>query len=368
MKFSCERDELIGPLQTVNSAIERRQTMAVLSNVLARVEGNQLHLTGTDLELEVQTQLDVSGEEDGVITIPARKFSDICRSLPEGARIDCSLDEQRLNIRSGRSKFVLSCLSADDFPTTDEVANSTGFEIPAPELRKALSRTHFAMAVADVRFYLNGMLWEIHDGGLRCVATDAHRLARHDINIDLPGITAKQQLIVPRKAITELMRLVQEAGDKTVQIHFNERNLQIDVGSTRFTTKLLEGRYPDYERVIPGQCDYWITGDTAALKSSLQRVSILSNEKYRGVRLKLANDTMTIQSHNPEHEEAEEEISIDYVGEELAIGFNVSYLLDALGAIDNENYNLGLSGPDASGVVKVPGQDESVFVVMPMRL
>jgi DNA polymerase-3 subunit beta len=212
------------------------------------------------------------------------------------------------------------------------------------------------------------MLWELDAQGLRCVATDAHRLARHDIAMELPNIGEKQQLIVPRKAIVELMRLLGEAGEDNVAMRFNARSLQIEVGQTRFTTKLLEGRYPDYERVIPGQCEHWITGDTAALKTSLQRVSILSNEKYRGVRLKLANDTMVIQSHNPEHEEAEEELSIDYVGEELGIGFNVSYLLDALGAIDNEHYNLGLSGPDASGVLKVPGQDESVFVVMPMRL
>lgn len=368
MKFSCERDELIGPLQIVNSAIEKRQTMAVLSNVLARVESNTLYLTGTDLELEVKTELDVSGQDDGEITIPARKFNDICRSLPDGARIDFTLKDLRLSISSARSKFVLSCLAADDYPSTDDVVDGTVIEIPAPELKKALSRTHFAMAVADVRFYLNGMLWEIHPDGLRCVATDAHRLARHDVNLPLSTVSGNNQLIVPRKAITELMRLVQDAGDQIVKISFNERNLQIEVGRTRFTTKLLEGRYPDYERVIPGQCDYWITGDTSSLKSSLQRVSILSNEKYRGVRLKLANDTMTIQSHNPEHEEAEEELSIDYVGEDLAIGFNVSYLLDALGAIDNENYNLGLSGPDASGVLKVPGQDDSVFVVMPMRL
>ncbi|MEN8718796.1 MAG: DNA polymerase III subunit beta [Oceanococcaceae bacterium] len=368
MKFSCERDELIGPLQTVNSAIERRQTMAVLSNVLAEVEGNTLKLTGTDLELEVRTSVPVSGEMDGQITIPARKFSDICRSLPEGARIDCQLSEQRLTIKSGRSKFALSCLPADDFPTTDEVENGQSIDLSAKLLRQALQATHFAMAVADVRFYLNGMLWEIDASSLCCVATDAHRLAKHTINQDWPQIGAKTQLIVPRKAITEVMRLLSDSGEKPVRLSFNERNLQIDLGVTRFTSKLLEGRYPDYERVIPGQCDHWITGDTSTLKSSLQRVSILSNEKYRGVRLKLGNDTMTIQSHNPEHEEAEEQLSIDYVGEELAIGFNVSYLLDALGAIDNENYNLGLSGPDASGVIKVPGREDTVFVVMPMRL
>ncbi|MGB1556846.1 MAG: DNA polymerase III subunit beta [Oceanococcaceae bacterium] len=368
MKFSCERDELIGPLQTVNAVIERRQTMAVLSNVLTKVEGDQLQLTGTDLELEVQTDLSVSGDTDGVITIPARKFFDICRSLPEGARIDCKVEGQRMTLSSGRSKFVLSCLAADDFPSTDIVEDGIELELPASALRKALSRTHFAMAVADVRFYLNGMLWEVHAGGLRCVATDAHRLAKHDLDHALPHVSERQQLIVPRKAITELMRILQEGGEQAVNMVFNNRSLQITLGRTRFTTKLLEGRYPDYERVIPGQCEHWITGDVGGLKTSLQRVSILSNEKYRGVRLKLGNDTMVIQSHNPEHEEAEEELSIDYVGEELSIGFNVSYLLDALGAIDGETYSLGLSGPDASGVVKVPGNEDSVFVVMPMRL
>lgn len=368
MKFSCERDDLIAPLQTINAVIERRQTMAVLSNVLAQAEGDQLTLTGTDLELEVVTQIPISGDTDGTITIPARKFGDICRSLPEGARIDCSLDGQRLLIKSGKSRFVLSCLSADDFPHTDALVDATTVELPAPKLKQALARTHFAMAVADVRFYLNGMLWEVSSEGIRCVATDAHRLSSHSLEMELPTVEAQRQLIVPRKAIQELTRLLQEAGDADIALAFNERSLQAHVGSTRFTTKLLEGRYPDYERVIPGACDHWITGDSQGFKTSLQRVSILSNEKYRGVRLKLSKDLMTIQSHNPEHEEAEEELPIDYVGEDMAIGFNVSYLLDALSAVDNEHFSLGLSGPDASGVIKVPGQDESVFVIMPMRL
>jgi DNA polymerase-3 subunit beta len=367
MHFTIQREALLKPLQLVAGVVERRQTLPVLSNVLLVVEGKQLSLTGTDLEVELVGRVALQElAEPGEITVPARKLMDICKSFSSDALIDIRLDEQKLIIKAGRSRFTLSTLPANDFPTAEEGPGSLNFTLSQAKLRRLIERTSFAMAQQDVRYYLNGMLLEVGANALRAVATDGHRLAMCSMATGIEQAD-RHQVIIPRKGILELARLLTEE-DGQVAIVLGQHHIRAATGDFTFTSKLVDGKFPDYERVLPRGGDKLVVGDRQVLREAFNRTAILSNEKYRGIRLLLATGTLKIQANNPEQEEAEEEVPVDYTGAELEIGFNVSYLLDVLGVMTTDQVRIILSDSNSSALVQEAENDESAYVVMPMRL
>lgn len=369
MKFTVKRDALLAPLQLVAGVVERRQTLPVLANILMVLTDDSLSLTGTDLEVEIVGRLTVeSVAETGEITVPARKLMDICRSLQEEATIEITLDgDQRLLVKSGRSRFTLSTLPANDFPATDTSAADIQFTCSQFLIKRLIDRTSFAMAQQDVRYYLNGMLWEAENNSLRCVATDGHRLAMCSRELDIQ-VANKTQSILPRKGVIELSRLLKE-DDASVSITLGSHHLRVETSDYTLTSKLVDGKFPDYERVLPKGGNNRLLGNREELKQAFARTAILSNEKYRGVRLTLSDGLLTIVANNPEQEEAEEQVVVDYSGDAIEIGFNVSYLQDVANVLDSDNIQLTLSDANSSALLEEPGEDnDSVYVVMPMRL
>ncbi|MCK9246650.1 MAG: DNA polymerase III subunit beta [Pseudomonas sp.] len=367
MQFTIQREALLKPLQLVAGVVERRQTLPVLSNVLMVVDGNTLSLTGTDLEVELIGRINLEeSAEDGEITVPARKLMDICKSLPDEATINFRVEEGKAILKAGRSRFTLATLPAADFPNVEDGAGSLSFDISQNRLRRLIERTGFAMAQQDVRYYLNGMLLEISQGQLRAVATDGHRMAMCtvDANIDYQE---KYQLIVPRKGILELARLLAEADD-LINIVLGTHHIRATTGDFTFTSKLVDGKFPDYERVLPRGGDKVVIADRQTLRNAFSRTAILSNEKYRGIRLMLSDSLLKIQANNPEQEEAEEDVVVDYSGSPLEVGFNVSYLLDVMNVLSNEQIKVTLSDANSSALVQESESDDSLYVVMPMRL
>ena len=367
MKFTVSREALLKPLQLVAGVVERRQTLPVLSNVLVALEDNQLSLTGTDLEVEIvgRVTLEYAGES-GEITVPARKLVDICRSLPEGAIIDFIEEKQRIIVKSGRSRFPLSTLPATDFPNVKDGHSDLQFNCAQKEIKRLIDSTAFAMAQQDVRYYLNGMLWEVTNEQLRVVSTDGHRLAMCTRQIDVK-CQDKVQAILPRKGVIELARLLDDP-EAAVDIKLGSNHIRCSTESFTFTSKLVDGKFPDYVRVLPRGGDKFVFGSRTELKQAFSRTSILSNEKYRGVRLILAEGVMTIVANNPEQEEAEEQVSVDYAGESIEVGFNVSYLQDVCAVLDSDNIKFTLADANSSALVEEPDGGDSVYVVMPMRL
>lgn len=366
MKFTIDRELLMKPLQQVAGVVERRQTLPVLSNLLLTVKDNQLSMIGTDLEVEMQTHALLVDADEGEITIPARKFMDICRALPDQASIQLSLTDSRAVIRSGKSRFVLSTLPAAEFPNIESDNSRLAFSVSQSILRKGIERSYFAMAQQDVRYYLNGMLFEINADHLTLVATDGHRLAVFDAGESIET-EENQQVIVPRKGVIELMKLLSDE-DQPIEISLGNNFIRFSTAETTFTSKLIDGRFPDYHNVVPKKTNKTVTCDRETLRQALSRVSILSNEKYRGVRMTFSQDSLQILAHNPEQEEAEEELAIDYTGEDLEIGFNVNYLVDAISAGTSEQIRISLSDPNSCCLIEGIGEQDCQYVVMPMRL
>ncbi|MDO6680848.1 MULTISPECIES: DNA polymerase III subunit beta [unclassified Oceanobacter] len=366
MKFVISREALLRPLQLVAGVVEKRQTLPVLSNVLLEVRGQQLSLTGTDLEVELvgRVTLDEAGVE-GAVTVPGKKLMDICRSLQDGAQIEIALDDQRVNIRSGRSRFTLSSLPASEFPNVESVGEEKSFTMSQQVLRRALDRTSFAMAQQDVRYYLNGMLFEVSTDSLRTVATDGHRLAT--CRVDISGPDEASQIILPRKGVLELAKLLTDA-EMSVTLSLSGNHLRTQTENFTFISKLVDGKFPDYTRVIPKNGTNVMLADRQELRQVFARTAILSNEKYRGVRLVLAPDLLQVFANNPEQEEAEESVAVHYSGDSLEMGFNVAYLLDVMSVISNENVKLTLSDANSSALLEEPEGGDSLYVVMPMRL
>jgi DNA polymerase-3 subunit beta len=365
MKLSATRDVLLKPLQAVIGVVERRQTMPILSNVLLVARDGQLAVTATDLEVELVADAAVDVEAGGEITVSGRKLLDICRALPEGAAIGMSVSGEKLVVRSGRSKFSLVTLPAAEFPTIEDIKAGQSIEVEQAILGRLIEKTHFSMAQQDVRYYLNGMLLETGGKFLRAVATDGHRLALCQVELD-GGDFDEQQVILPRKGVLELQRLM--SGEGTVNIELGANHVRIQLEGIRFTSKLIDGRFPEYDRVIPKDSSNELSADRASFRGALQRTAILSNEKYRGIRLIIRDSGVVLQAHNPEQEEAEEELEVDYSGEDIEIGFNVNYLLDALGAVESESVTLSVLDGNSSCLIREPGKDDCKFVVMPMRL
>lgn len=366
MKIAISREAFLRPLQAVIGVVERRQTMPILADVLLVAKDGALTVTGTDLEVELVAEAGAdSVTVPGEIAVPGRKLLDICRTLPESAALTLQLDGDRLSIKSGRSRFVLATLPATEFPVVEKIDASSHLKLLQKDFGRLLDKTQFSMAQQDVRYYLNGLLLETSKKRLRAVATDGHRLAMCDISLENQEVTAGQ-IIVPRKGVLELHRLLGNAEELEISVGTN--HIRAQLGNIRFTSKLIDGRFPDYERVIPATAGSVMTADRELLRQSLQRAAILSNEKYRGVRLELGKDSLKIQANNPEQEEAHDEIEVSYSGETMEVGFNVNYLLDALAAVDDEQVELHFVDPNSSCLVRSPKNALTRFVVMPMRL
>ena len=366
MRFSLQREAFLKPLAQVVNVVERRQTLPVLANFLVQVQNGQLSLTGTDLEVEMVSRIAVEDAQDGETTIPARKLFEIIRALPDGSRITVSQTGDKITVQAGRSRFTLATLPSNDFPSVDEVEATERVAIGEATLKELIERTAFAMAQQDVRYYLNGLLFDLRGDALRTVATDGHRLALCETDLAKPS-GSKRQIIVPRKGVTELQRLL-ESGDREIELEVGRSHVRVKRDDVTFTSKLIDGRFPDYEAVIPIGADREVKVDREALRASLQRAAILSNEKYRGIRVEVSPGNLKISAHNPEQEEAQEEIEADTTVSDLAIGFNVNYLLDALSALRDEEVIIQLRDSNSSALVRESSSEKSRHVVMPLRL
>jgi len=366
MRFSLQRESLLKPLAQVVNVVERRQTLPVLANLLAQISNGQLSLTGTDLEVEMVARCALMDAESGETTIPARKWFDIMRALPDGSTVTVQLTGDKVSIQAGRSRFSLSSLPAQDFPQIDGEDATEQVQVPESTLKELIERTAFAMAQQDVRYFLNGLLFDLSETGLRCVATDGHRLAVCEAPLEEP-VQQKRQLILPRKGVQELQRLL-EGGQRVLTLELGRTHLRVKRDDVSFTSKLIDGKFPDYTAVIPIGANQEIRVNREALRAGLQRAAILSNEKYHGVRLEISPGLLRIQSHNPEQEEAREEVEANTQVDGLSVGFNVNYLLDALTALRGEEVLLLLRDANSSALLREIDGEQSRHVVMPLRL
>nr|WP_321277372.1 DNA polymerase III subunit beta [uncultured Vibrio sp.] len=366
MKFTIERSHLIKPLQQVSGALGGRPTLPILGNLLLKVEENVLSMTATDLEVELVSKVTLEGDfEAGSITVPSRKFLDICRGLPDDAIITFVLEGDRVQVRSGRSRFSLATLPANDFPNIEDWQSEVEVSLIQADLRTLIDKTQFSMANQDVRYYLNGMLFEIDGTILRSVATDGHRMAVSQT--ELGADFAQKQIIVPRKGVQELVKLM-DAPEQPVVLQIGNSNVRAEVNNFIFTSKLVDGRFPDYRRVLPQSTNKTLIASCDELRQAFSRAAILSNEKFRGVRVNLADTEMRITANNPEQEEAEEMLDVSFEGEPIEIGFNVSYVLDVLNTLRCENVRVSMSDANASALIENADDDSAMYVVMPIRL
>jgi len=368
MQISISRGTLFKPLTYVCSVVEKRQTLPILSNVLIQVsDDGTVTMIGTDLEVEVITNCQASKAIAGDMTLNARKLLDITRALPEDAEISIKADDGKAVIRSGRSRFTVQSLPVDDFPNIETEQWDQTWTLPVNDFRNALARTSFAMAQQDVRFYLNGLLLESEGKTMKAVATDGHRLAKTEC--ELTGVDNDENIsaIVPRKAIVELLRIIED-GDREIKVSFNANHMRVELDSVVFTSKLIDGRFPDYDKVIPLNQKNSLLIDKTAFHDTLMRASILTNEKFRGVRLSVTGDCLTVSANNPDQEESFDELPVQYEGNNIEIGFNVGYMLDAINVIDTDMIEMTLEDANSSGTIRAPGDDKTVYIVMPMRL
>ena len=366
MNFNIKRSELLPCLQCVSGNVERRQTLPILSNLLFNIKPNSLSVTASDMEVELVIDVEVKLDQTTRLTLPARKLLDICRALPEDSTLEFDIQNEKAQIKSGKSRFTLATLPAQEYPVIDITDETVDFSLSHEKFTNLLANTQFAMAQQDVRYYLNGLLLEVTDKSIKAVATDGHRLAFDETDIKKSSEETRQ-IIVPRKGVTELIRLLQTSQHEA-NIRISKNHIQITSGNLSFTSKLIDGKFPDYQRVIPELSETVLTANREELKNSLARASILSNEKYRGVKVGFSKDSLRILAHNPEKEEAEEEVSVAYQGEEMEIGFNVSYLIDALSAIKTEKVILSVLNPNSSCLIIPEQKAQCQYVVMPMKL
>lgn len=360
---------LLAPLQSVSGIVEKRHTLPILSNVLLEKKADLLTLLATDIEIQITTTTSgAAGDGDGAVTVGARKLQDILRSLPDSADVSLSLDDKRLQVRAGKSRFTLQTLPAEDFP---RMALTDGdlkkFTVTQKQFRQLLAQTQFSMASQDVRYYLNGLLLLIDGNELRAVATDGHRLAYASMPLEGEAESSRQELILPRKTVLELSRLLADSDDPLL-IELSSNQIRFKFGHINLVSKLIDGKFPDYERVIPATLKNVVALNRAALLQSMVRAAILTNEKFRGVRLVLSAGSMKIMAANAEQEEAQEEIEVDYSGDAIDVGFNVGYLLDVLNNTSVETVEWGFNDANSSALLSIPGNERFKYVVMPMRI
>lgn len=366
MKFSIQRETLLKPLQLVAGAAERKSTRAILANVLLQLSTHQLVMTATDTEVELQVRVTLpEPAEPGETTVPARKFIEICRNLKADSTLQLHEDNSQIHIRAGNSHFHLATLPANEFPDLDQLPADIEFNIAQNDLRYLLEATQFSMAHNDVRYYLNGVFLRIDNNSIHAVATDGHRLALCQIRDD--SFSGDAQFIIPRKAVIELLRLLEDS-DESVTVGLSQNHLRVASKLCTFTSKLINGRFPDYQRVIPKSSGQNMVIERDILKEALSRVSILSNEKYRGIRLQVRENQLRLMANNPEQEEAEEVLTVQYQGEDLDIGFNVGYILDVLSNISPGDVRLEFTGSKSSLLIYSLVDAQRTYVIMPMRV
>ena len=366
MKILINKEELLEPLLAISGVVERRQTLPILSNILIQAEEGIIRLTATDMEVESCFVISHDSTEQGKTTVPARKFLDIIKALPEDSNVELNIEEEKIRILSGKSKFTLSTMPANDFPAIENLEEIVSLRIPEKTLKQLLENTQFAMAHQDVRYYLNGLLIELDGNQIRSVATDGHRLALSETDFTT-GLNELLQVIVPRKGVLEIGRLLTEE-EAEVEVIISKNHLRLVTEKQSLTTKLIDGKFPDYERVVPQDSNKKVYAEREKLRNGMARTSILSNEKFRGVRMVLEEGKVIASANNPEQETAEEEIEVMYSGEGMEIGFNVSYLLDVLNIIKSDQVVLELKDSDSSCLITSPEDSNSRYVIMPMRL
>jgi len=365
--IKTQRDTLLAPLQSVSGIVERRHTLPILSNVLLEKKGDRLTLLATDIEIQITTSTECAGGEgDGAVTVGARKMQEILRSLPDTAEVSLVLEDKRLQVRAGKSRFSLQTLPADDFPRmTVSEGETKQFTISQKAFRQLIGKTQYSMAAQDVRYYLNGLLLLVEGKELRAVATDGHRLAYASVEIDtdLP----RQEMILPRKTVLELNRLLVDTDDQ-LHITLTPNQVRFSFGSVVLVSKLIDGKFPDYERVVPAALKNHMKVGRQTLMQAMQRAAILTNEKFRGVRVVLGDNSLKLVAANAEQEEAQEEVEVDYAGDAIDVGFNVGYLLDVLNNIHADEIQWSFNDANSSALITLPGNDRFKYVVMPMRI
>ena len=367
--IKTQRDMLLAPLQSVSGIVEKRHTLPILSNVLLEKKADQLTLLATDIEIQITTTTGGAiGDGDGAITVGARKLQEILRSLPDSSEVTLNLEERRLLVRAGKSRFTLQTLPAEDFPrmalTDGDLKKIT---VTQKQFRHLLGQTQFSMAAQDVRYYLNGLLLLVDGNELRAVATDGHRLAYASMPLEGEPLPSRQELILPRKTVLELNRLLSD-NDEPLVIEMAANQIRFQFGHINLVSKLIDGKFPDYERVIPPSLKNIVALNRTALLQSMVRAAILTNEKFRGVRLVLTAGSLKIMAANAEQEEAQEEIEVNYTGDSIDVGFNVSYLLDVLNNTSAETVEWGFNDANSSALLTIPGNERFKYVVMPMRI
>ncbi len=362
-----DKEIILKPLQVVIGIVERKQTLPILSNVLIENQDGKVRFTTTDMEIQITTTIDTGagGGQSAAFTVGGKKFQEILRVLPEQSKITIDTKENKAQIKSGKSRFSLQTLPAQDFPKlSNQLENAKKIVLPQKELKNLLFSVQYAMAQQDVRYYLNGVLLIIDGNKLKVVATDGHRLAYNAGAID--GHYEKQEIILPRKAVVELSKLLADS-DESVELEFSQQQVKATFSGITLITKVIEGKFPDYERVIP-KYDNHLNMERTVMQQALQRAAILSNEKFRGVRFVLTEKNLSIISSNSEQEEAQEEIETEYHGEALDIGFNVNYLMDGLNNISSSTATFSFGDPNSSILMTTPENQEFRYVVMPMRI
>lgn len=366
--LKTNRENLLQPLQAVSGIIERRHTLPILSNVLMGKKDGRLSFVATDIEIEISAGAKAdAGGEDKFLTVGARKLQDILRALPEGSEVSLTLTEKKLQLKSGKSRFNLQTLPAEDFPRLSPAEGSgASFKLPQKLLKELLAMVQYAMAQQDIRYYLNGLLMVVEAGQLRVIATDGHRLAyaAKEIGTELSG---KVEVILPRKTVLELVKLLGDT-EELVNIELSATQARFSFGEVLLASKLVDGKFPDYQRVIPTQHPKLLSLNRVVLQQALQRAAILTSDKFRGVRWVLTENSLKISCSNTEQEEAQEELDVPYKGEVLDIGFNVSYLLDVLGHLETDQVEVALGDPNSSALLTIPGRTDFKYVVMPMRI
>lgn len=366
MKLSIERERLLSALQNLSGILDRNQPIPILGHILMSAREDSVSCSATDMEVGLVIVIEQGAAEPGEITLPGRKLLDICRALPPASWIDISCQGGQSVVRSGKSRFTLQTLPAAEFPSLTAVSPRVTFEIGSRQLRTLLEETHFSMAQQDVRYYLNGLLLEIGSSRIRAVATDGHRLALKDIPAS-PAVAESMQIIIPRKAVIELLKVL-DGNDGETMLSISDNHFQAQVANSTFTSKLIDGRYPDYERVLPHNTNKVVIADRELLRQGLARSAILCTDRFKGARISLDRDTLRSCGQNAEREESEEEIEVSYSDEPLEVGFNIIYLIEALAAIRTPLVRLEFKDTGSGCVIKPDGDATNVYVVMPMRI
>ena len=367
MNIKIERSKLLPTLSLVCSVVERRQTLPILANLYFNLADRILTLVGTDLEVEITQSIEDIDGDNGSFTVSARKILDITRMLPENAEITFKVEGEKAIVTTGRSRYTLKTLDHAEFPRIEANNWEERFKINQPSLKKILDKTSFAMAVQDVRYYLNGILFEVGNNQLKAIATDGHRLAQSEVDIELP-IDELRQIIVPRKAVSEISKFLDGDEESGVLVEISRNHLKLSKNNTVLITKLIDGKFPEFKGILETTLNVVIHTDRGALLDTLTRAAVLTTDRFKGVRVVISQGMLSVTANNPEQEEALEELEISYDGDSLETGYNVTYLIDAVRAVNTSDIILHFQGNDGICIFKQPGDERSTWLVMPMRI